>query len=1091
MTKIRWIGTLALAAIVLGAGARPLGAQGPTTAAVSGRVVDSTSGQAIEAAQVQVRNGATGFTTGAVTKSDGRYFVAGLEVGGPYSITVRRIGFEPQAHDDVTLRLGQTFEANFRLVPRAAQLTEVVVTATGDQGVIGPSRKGVQTLIGDTALRRLPTLTRNFTDFVALTPQVATAQSGGLTAAGSNNRYNTIQIDGATESDMFGLGSTGQPGGEARAKSISIEAVKEYQVLLTPFDVRFGNFSGALVNAVTKSGTNELHGSAYYYFRNQDLARNSPVIRALGFQQEDFGFSLGGPIVQDKVHFFIAPEFQKFKVPTPGPYIGGVGTNAAPVSQQDIDSLSKILTQIGDAQGYQFNPGSAGPSQNNNPLTNIFARLDFQLPGNNRLVLRHNYDHAELDTLFRTQTNIRLTSNGFTYVNDKNATVAQLFTNFANGMSNEFFAGYTRIRDTRPVNSLAPELAVRMPSGATVTVGTENFRQANALSQDIFEIRNDFTIPMGSHRITIGTRDQFMSVDNLFGQSAFGQYSFGSLDSLALLEPNSYTIALNLGQGFDTKFHAQNWAFYAEDQWQVTPTFNVLYGLRADIPTMTNDFPRNQLIASTFGRNTDELPTGNVQWSPRVSFNWDVTGDQTNQLRGGVGLFQGTPPYVWISNAIANNGFGLGLLTCGRNGLPGTLAPNFAINPQAQAQQCVDSAGQPIGAGGYSEVDLLDKNLKFPQDLRFSLGYDRALGQGFVATIEGLYTRYVNQFFYKNLNMQGPVGTDAYGRVIYGTITTSGFATPNTVSAQFNANGVIDVVNQSKDYSYSLTGQLRKRFSDNFEASAAYTYSRTRSVQDLTSSRAISNFRFGRELSGDVLAQNTGISLFDFPHKVTVNGTYTFPWRTWRTDLSLIYIGTSGVPFDYVVGGGIQQARGGGDLNADGIRGNDLIYVPKNALDPSEILFAPQIDRNGNVIATPETQAQLYNQFIEGEACLRDHRGEILPRNACRSPWVNQMNLSLRQSLPTWEGRAVTLQLDVFNFLNMLDSHWGLVKLPWDSPSFNNQNLLRHAGQTPVPDGGTTADTRPIFQFPLNRPLWSADNFASNYQVQLSARLAF
>ncbi|HEY7877130.1 MAG TPA: carboxypeptidase regulatory-like domain-containing protein, partial [Gemmatimonadaceae bacterium] len=306
------------------AGICTLAAQGITTAAVSGVVTDE-SGQPVEAAQIQIVNQATGVRSGTLTRTNGNYYVQGLEVGGPYMVTVKRIGFQPDSLGGIRLSLGQNFRANFKVNTQAARLEAVTVrAATSDtlSALISPSRRGVQTDISDSALRRLPTLNRNFTDFLALTPQVNVAQSGGLSGGGQNNRFNNIQIDGASESDIFGLGTTGQPGGQARGRSISLEAVKEYQVLLSPFDVRQGNFTGALINAVTKSGTNELHGSAFYYFRNENLAADVPILRSSNFEQKQFGFSLGGPIVKDKIHFFIAPEWQREDYPAPGPYIG-------------------------------------------------------------------------------------------------------------------------------------------------------------------------------------------------------------------------------------------------------------------------------------------------------------------------------------------------------------------------------------------------------------------------------------------------------------------------------------------------------------------------------------------------------------------------------------------------------------------------------------------------------------------------------------------------------------------------------------------------------------------------------------------------
>jgi hypothetical protein len=1066
-----------------GAGICTMAAQGITTAAVSGVVTDE-AGQPVDAAQIQVVNQSTGVRSGTLTRTNGNYYVQGLEVGGPYVVTVKRIGFQPDSLGGIRLTLGQNFRASFKLITQAAQLEAVTVrAATSDtlSALISPSRRGVQTDISDTALRRLPTLNRNFTDFLALTPQVNVAQNGGLSGGGQNNRFNNIQIDGASESDIFGLGTTGQPGGQARGRSISLEAVKEYQELLSPFDVRQGNFTGALINAVTKSGTNELHGSAFYYFRNENLAADVPILRASNFEQKQFGFSLGGPIVKDKIHFFVAPEWQREDYPAPGPYIGQPA-NLTPAPAADAATVQRFVDIL--KNNYNLDAGSPGPISNTNPLTNFFGRLDFVLPYNSRLVVRDNYGQAEIDTLFRSASSLRFNSNAYSFHNKKNAAVAQLFTNWNNGANNELFVGYTTIRDNRPPNADYPSITVNTGITGTLIAGAEVNSQGNSLDQDIIEVTDNFTIPVGAkHRLSVGTHNEFYKINNVFARDSWGAYTFSSLDSLEAGNPNSYTIGLNLGAGFVSKFNAANYSVYAEDQWTINDHFNLLYGIRADIPTISSRPPTNPLILSIYGRDTHEIPTGNLQWSPRVGFNWDVTGAQTDQVRGGVGLFQGRPAFVWLENTIANSGFGLGLLTCGAGGL-GHAAP-FSPDKNNQPQSCIDpTTGDPVGAGAYSEVDLLNKDLKMPQTLRATLGYDHQFGNGFVGTLEGIYTRGINSFFYQNLNLGSPTGVDKFGRTIYATAwATNGTPTTNIVNPQFKAGGVLDVINQSKDYSYSMTAQLRKRFTQSLEATGAFTHGHSYTVQDITSSTAGSNFRFGRELSGNLLDLNTGISQFDIPNKVLIAGTYSAPWKTWQTTLSMIYVGVSGIPFDYV-----STGRGAvGDMNGDGITGNDLIYIPKDARNPSEMIF--QDETVSGQFITAATQAQQFEQFINGQPCLRDHRGEILARNSCRTPWQNNMNMTIEQSLPTVSGKTLSLRLDVFNFLNLIDHDWGKVKLPVNSPSFNDQSLVSVVGQT---TDANVLNTQPIFQYvPANFTRWTANVVPSYYQIQLSARLGF
>lgn len=359
MIKSRWFLALTVLLALITGSISLAGAQGVTTGAIFGIVTDA-SGAPVEGARVEVLNSSTGAKAGASTHANGQYTVFGLEVGGPYSVTLRRIGFQPTRRDNIRISLGQTARADIQLAAQAAALSAVTVTASPNDAVISPTKTGVATSISDSTLRRLPSLDRNFTDFVMLTPQVSTSSSG-LSGGGVNNRFNQIQIDGSSETDLFGLGSTGQPGGQAGGKSIGIESVKEYQILLSPFDVRQGNFSGLLVNAVTQSGTNDFHGSAYAYGRNQSFTRSQDFIG--NYSKEQFGFALGGPIVRDKVLFFINPEFQRLSSPatgfslgSPGSHLGSAAesqamnrsqTSAAPTSSSRIASSPRGLMLSG------------------------------------------------------------------------------------------------------------------------------------------------------------------------------------------------------------------------------------------------------------------------------------------------------------------------------------------------------------------------------------------------------------------------------------------------------------------------------------------------------------------------------------------------------------------------------------------------------------------------------------------------------------------------------------------------------------------------------------------------------------------------
>jgi hypothetical protein len=1051
----RWIlGAAAVAALAVTLPAT-LAAQ-VTTGSVSG-VITGQGSQPVEGVQVQVLSSATGLTRGVATNASGRYLIAGLETG-TYTVTARRIGFAPQSQT-VRVALGQTSRVDFSLAEQATQLSGVTVTATAASDLISPTRTGVQTTISDTALQRLPSLNRNFTDFVALTPQVSTTlPNGGLSGGGVNNRFNQVTIDGTNETDLFGLGSTGQPGGQANGKSIGIESVKEYQVLLTPFDVRQGNFAGLLINAITKSGTNEFHGSIYGYRRNDNLTRTQSYLT--DYSQTQYGFSLGGPIIKNKVLFFTNLEKQSYSSPMTGIYLGSpnYNLNAADV-QSAIDAIA----------AYGVPTGSAGLVKVQNPLTNFFARVDFPaLPLNSQLTLRYNYGSATNQAIARGSTGnfptLALTSNQYQYASTKNAPAVELRSQFGHAF-NELRASYTRIRDPRTATGegSAPQITVDIP-GAAIVAGTERYSQGNEVRQDIVELTDNLTIPLGAHTLILGTQNEFYKAYNLYAQSVNGVWGFDSVDSLKNGQPWQYIIGVpapGTGNGA-VHFRTGTLSGYVQDQWAITPNFNLMYGLRADVARFSDRPPTNPDVLTQFGRNTAEIPSGHIQWSPRVGFNWDVTGDQRNQLRGGIGAFTGHPAYVWLSNAFQNSGLtGVNLLTCqGTGRVPAFNAAAVTNPPTACANGTTASAG--------SEIDLLQSDLRMPQTLRGSLGFDHDLGHNLVATVEGLYTKALYSPFYYNLALTDPIGTDAHGRVLYGT-------KPNSPSLKVAGRStVLDVANQNKDHFYNITGQLARRFADGWEASAAYTYSRGWDVQSFTSSTAYSQYRYGRVYAGNQMDQTATRSAFEQRHRIVAHGSYQFPTLT---TVSLIYTGASGIPYTFVYNS---------DMNGDGLTANDPIYVPKDVNDPNEIQFASSFKGSDGVTYTAAEQAAKLDQFINSNDCLNSQRGQIMTRNSCTAPWTNTFNVSLRQSLRTLGSQNVSVQLDIFNFGNLLNNNWGRY-----TSTYGQVNLLGGGtGNSGLPSG-TLVNSQGVFNFNPAVQVFNYDRLESNYQMQLSLRYSF
>jgi hypothetical protein len=1125
------------ALVALGASlvsAADLAAQGVTTGAITGTVADA-SGAGIEGAQIQIINVASGTSTGGLTRRNGLYLVQGLEVGGPYTVRVRRIGFEPVERTGIFVSLSAATRVDIALAAQATVLAGVTIEAEAEAGEFSPTRQGVGTTIGDTLIRRMPLLNRNFTDLVKLTPQVINPGSGGSSAGGQYNRFNSFNIDGASQNDRFNLNSSGgQPGAAGNGRIISAEAVKEFRVLLSPTDVRQANFTGMLVNAVTKSGTNTFEGGATYTFRNENFSSSN--FRTTKLDVKQYGFQLGGPIIKDKLHFFVAPEWQERTSGATGAFVGAGGTTTGANLNIAPDSIALVQQLVRDRLG--FEPGTSGRIDLDNPLTNLFGRLDWSINEQHRLVFRQlvnrteNLSFSRNSNTFNTSpttqnTGFRLGSNQFNGVNKNNSSVAQLYSNFLNGMANEFIAGFNTIRDERIVPTVTPEVAVGVvPVGATgtgttnptavITFGTEQFSIGNRAEQDILELQNNFTMPFGVHTVTVGGRFEHVKVFNQFPQALGGVYVFPNIAALDAVTPSGYAVGYpNSGNPADipAEFTTNMTSLYAQDQWSLSQNLTLTAGLRADIPVLDIKPVRNETAMDLFaaaGLDLDNsaTPKTRAYWSPRLGFNWDPTGDQMNQVRGNIGVFTGPPPFVLVGNPEQNSGANLVLLSC-----TGAATPAFTADVNNLPRACL--TGDPPAPGtppapnqaGTNTLNLNDPDLKYPQSFVTSLGFDRQLPFGFVATVEGLYRKAINGLRVRDINLLGPrlvngeIYRDRNGRVLYadtilanGTITNFGARAIDTLRGVPFTQGAIYLTNESKSYNYTLTGQLKKRFAD-LEVTGAYTFNRARDVQSLTSDRAISNWRFSREYAGLESADDLTTSAFERPHRVILYGTYTLPWKRFgATDVTMFYEGVSGNPVTYT---------STLDLNGDGFNGNDPIYVPRDATDQSEILIGSMTTAG---VFTQDTEAAAdFDEFIESQECLDKQRGRIMARNSCRTPWQNRMDLSIRQSIPEIAGQNFTVQLDVINFPGALgealdaigtdkDRNWFKVRGATLSSNPQQAVLAGNSGTgLRARSIGTLAESQPVYTFNSTARTRGPYDFESNlgYNMQLTFRYAF
>jgi hypothetical protein len=1065
--------TLAISAAFLGTGGAyaRLEGQGVTTASIEGRVELSDAERA-DGARVRATNSTTGYVLETLVRS-GRFAILGLEIGGPYSITVQKIGYRTETRGRIYLSLGERLELALVLDRLLTSLDTVSIIAAASTS--GPLRTGVGKLISDSALRRLPTIDRDMYDFVRLTPQiVAGGARTGVSGGGVSARFNSFLLDGVSERGLLGnfAAGTGQGG-----KAISIEAVKEYQVLLTPYDVRYGDFAGALVNAVTKSGSNELSGSVFVYARNDDLARETPFLRGASYQRSQFGLTLGGPVVPGRVRFFIASEFQRLAGPAAGPHLGQNAPSAVPVPASAAD-IAAFVTAL---EGFGLKPGSAAATSVGNPLRNVFARVDIAFPERrSRLVIWNNYSvvdniifsrQGSTSFFTRSSTTFPLSSYRYTSSVTKEVAAAQLFTSLKSGGVNEFLVAIKLQPSSTTPDARAPLVSVavlRADAAGSVYLESGSHEAAHgiSISQRSFEIADDLTLVMGArHRLEVGVRAEIFGVVGVGLPGSYGSWLFLSLDSLKARRAERYRLVEERADR-SAKPGVQLGA-YAGDTWEVGQRLSLVGGIRADVATQTGPAAYVPLVDSFFGRRTSDMRRPRIQWSPRIGFDWAATADQRSHIRGGIGLFVGRPPIAWLNAALRNNGGGTrGTLQCGGTGSP---PPAFESDYLNQPRSCATGSGLGSGPGG--PLNLEDNNLRFAETLRASLSYDRRLSRSLKWKIEGLLTRNRADFLFVNMNLVGPVAVDRHGRVLYG-VDPPGRAEPKLISRSFSE--VIDLRNQSRNKSFQMSTELEHRYSEALGISAFYAYSRVRDVQTPPGGfSALENWQGGRVVSGLHSDVTPSISGLDIPHRVGFSGTYSFGRKQRTTDVSFYYLGESGAPFTYIAAAG----RGRGDLNADGTNLNDPIYIPLNAADTSEIVFSGSA-------AEVASQQSAMESLIARSRCLRSQRGRIMARNSCRAPWINLANMSIRQKLPTFGGHAVAAQLDVFNLLNLLNPRWGEFRVVTPGP---NSSLLEQVGQT----AGPASQSQPVFRFNALGAHFDSQNVQSAYQLQLGIRYSF
>lgn len=1026
--------------------------QGVTTSTLTGVVTDTT-GETLPGANVTAVHTPSGTTFGTTTLVDGSYRISNMRVGGPYTIRVSFVGYRTFVIEDVFLRLGETYVQNVTLSSEDIELEEFVVTALGDR-IFNQERTGASTNVTSDRIASIPTITRSINDLTKLTPQ-----SSGTSFAGRDNRFNNYTIDGNVYNNNFGLGDAQFAAGNP----ISIDVIEEVQINLAPYDVRQGGFTGANVNAITRSGTNQFRGTGYIFYRNQDFLGTKIGDNEINVEDtftRTIGASVGGPIIKDRLFFFFNIEQEEADNPgdnrralRPGQSPDGAQITRVPIEQAQFvrDSIRDI---------YDFDPGRFEDIAFGNEALRVNARLDFNINQQHRAMVRFNLFDSFVDNFVngnsirgfpgseRYRNTNRFGPEAITFRNSHYSTdatvtsiVAELNSSFGNNLANSFRIGNTWSTPQQrsvPGGDVFPMIEVMEPLGGNpnvyyMSIGNELFTVGNLLENDTFNVENTLTYFTGRNTITAGASFEYMTFANAFNPVWNSWYRYATYDDFVRsvidgdtsVRPSHFAIGYTYDVDNPTVLPLDEVSFaqvalYLQNEFQVNRDLKITAGLRVDMPFYPIDAPRNEAIealnlsipnprgGSNIVPDVSAFPGINPLWSPRLGFNYDVFGDRSTQLRGGTGLFSGRLPFVWISNQLNANG-----VTRGQRGY---FADDWGTGnaPAWQGFQADPNVYRPdpasLDAEIPSQINLTADDFKLPQVWRTNIAVDQRLPFDMVGTFEFIYSQDYNSPLAVNLAHQ-PTGESVnVAGVQYNTYTQQ---LPGAAGSGLREVYYLTNINKGNYTSVNLG--LEKTWDMGLFTSLNYTWSRARDYGLIGGSQA-------QSLWPDVVQDDRnnpeiGYSRFDTPNRIVAQATYSTRMfaAQFPTNISLIYVGGDQGRYSYTYAGSFGDGSG--------VR---LMYVPRNF---EESQLVDLLDSDGNVELTAAQQWEILNAFIEQDDYLSSNRGKVTERNGAKLPWLHRFDVRVSQDV-SFQTHRLQLTFDVLNVGNLLNNTWGVARVP-------------------------------------------------------------
>ncbi len=999
-----------------------------TTSAINGRVVDG-QGEPVPFAIVMALHEPSGSTYGTTTQENGTYDLRGLRVGGPYTVTMSFLGYTQVNYTDINLNLGETFVLNGVIEESATELEAVVVSAGLGNPILNSDRTGAQTNIGRREINSLPTISRSITDFSMLTPQAQ-----GNSFAGRDGRFNTITVDGAAFNNNFGLSSNPLPGGNAQP--ISLDAIDQITVNIAPFDVTLSRFTGASINAVTRSGDNTFKGTVYSYMRPESFTGNTvdgnEVSGANDRNSQNYGISLSGPIIKDKLFIFVNGEYEKEDIPGVSwrPSTDGVSNSDLMISRTTEADMIRVRDHL--LSTYNYDPGKYkdfDPFQNLN--TKILARVDWNISKDHKFTIRYNdvVGTSDQQTNYNSgppnnarnsgrisDQSMAFSNSFYGFKNTVRSFTGELNSTFNENISNKFLTSYTFIQDTRTSPSeLFPFVDIWEDGDQYMSFGYELFTYNNEVTNKTLSIVNNTTIIKNDHTFTLGASFDRLFFFNSYIREGTSYYRYGSVDDfIDGADPIGFGVTYGYegddAPGAELTFGMAS--VYAQDEWKVNPNVKFTFGMRLELPLFFDEMKDNPAISAlTFanGQKVDvsSWPDPQILVSPRFGFNWDVRGDRTLQIRGGSGIFTGLLPFVWFTNQPTNSGLIQSPEIGWGPGDPNLVGlefnPDFrdfiSGNPTLFPQT-------PSSLPNNANIAEVSKDFKMPQVWRTNLAFDIQLPYNMVFTGEALYGKDINAIKQLNINLAEPAGN------MVGPDNRP-FWTNRKVNSTIGSATVLS--NTNEGYQYSLTAQLTKNFSHGFTGMFAYTYSMAKDITANPGSAAYSAYSSNTAV-GSLNNPELSYSNFSTPHQLTSFASYRIEYgKIFATTFSLTYRGFQQGRWSYTYSN---------DLNGDGIT-SDLMYVPASK---NEITFVDYTPSGGETMTAAE-QADAFWNYVNNNDYLSSKKGDYVERFGHVRPWLHRFDAKILQDVYSNFGtsRKYTIQLsiDLINIGNMINDSWG------------------------------------------------------------------